>query len=299
MRALMARTVDSGVIWLDYSPWGRPLDIEMFRFADLRRRGSGPPIVAPHRYTFHLLVCVTNGTVTQLIDFEPVECAAGSFLVLRPGQIHSFGAEEGWDGYLVFFRSEFLPSASENVSELLPALGLDRLPDHLRLPAAGFEAVTEMLRRMLRDTAGDIEPGQLHALLRHQLCALLLRLTIVHDQQAMTDGPHRRLLQRFARFRGLLEQHYPRWHSVAQYADALGCTEKSLTRAALETTGQTAKEVISQRVALEAKRLLAHTDRPVYLVAESLGFDEATNFAKFFKRETTMSPVEFRRKHGS
>lgn len=72
---------------------------------------------------------------------------------------------------------------------------------------------------------------------------------------------------------------------------------KSLTRATLEATSESAKSVIAARIALEAKRLLAHTDRPVYLIADGLGFVEATNFAKFFKRETGFTPVGFRRAH--
>jgi AraC-like DNA-binding protein len=101
-------------------------------------------------------------------------------------------------------------------------------------------------------------------------------------------------LQRFVRFRRLVEQNYAGWHQVASYADALGCTEKSLTRAAQEASGQNAKNIIAARITLEAKRLLAHTDRPVYLIAEGLGFTEATNFAKFFKRETGATPAGFR-----
>ena len=85
------------------------------------------------------------------------------------------------------------------------------------------------------------------------------------------------------------------WDSA--YAAALGCTEKSLTRAALEATGQSAKSVVMARIALEAKRLLVHTDRPIYLIAEGLGFEEATNFGKFFRRETGVTPIGFRQQH--
>lgn len=284
---------------LGYRPYGSPLDIEIFPFDALRRRASGPRIGAIHRYDFHMLVCVTEGAVRQVIDFEPAECAAGSLLVLRPGQVHSFGTEAGWEGWLVLFRAEFLPSASESVSELLPTLGLDRLPDQMLLPSEDLEAATEAMRRMHRDASGDVPPKELNALLRYELCALLLRLTVLHDRRQGTEAAGRRGLQRFAEFRRLLEQNHARWHQVAQYADALGCTEKSLTRAAQEASGRTAKAVITQRIALEAKRLLSHTDRPVYLVAEGLGFDEATNFAKFFRREAGETPLQFRRRHAA
>lgn len=282
---------------LDYRPTGRDLDLEIFPFASIQRRGTPRQIRAPHRYAFHMLILVSEGAVTQMVDFKPVACAPGSMLIIRPGQVHSFGSEEGWEGWIVLFRSEFLPAASETTSELVAALGLDRLPDHLALSASELSAVTEAIARMNQDAMSHAPPADVHALLRHQLCALLLRLAILRDrlEGAATIGS--RGLQRFGRFRKLVERNYSGWHQVAEYADALGCTEKSLTRAAIEATGQSAKSIIAARITLEAKRLLAHTDLPVYLIAESLGFDEATNFAKFFRREGGCSPGEFREQH--
>ncbi|WP_272642918.1 helix-turn-helix domain-containing protein [Marinomonas mediterranea] len=65
-------------------------------------------------------------------------------------------------------------------------------------------------------------------------------------------------------------------------------------RAVTAATGVTAKAYITARINLEAKRLLARTDLPVSTIAEKLGFEEATNFSKFFKRETAVPPAEFR-----
>lgn len=284
----------SSVSWLDYQPARRDLDVETFPFSDLRRRVTPAQILALHRYSFHTLICITQGQVTQLVDFLPIACAPGSVLVLRPGQVHSFGSHDGWDGWMVLFRSEFLPSEAQTVADLLPATGLDRLPDHLSLQPPDFHAVCEAIARIQQDATSD---PPVHALLRYQLCALLLRLSVLHDRKAGAEAGRTPGLRRYARFRKLVEQNFPGWHQVSLYAEALGCTEKSLTRATLEATGQSAKSVIAARIALEAKRLLAHTDRPVYLIANGLGFVEATNFAKFFKRETGFTPVAFRRAH--
>nr|WP_295883964.1 helix-turn-helix domain-containing protein [uncultured Devosia sp.] len=282
---------------LAYRPSGRELDVEVFRFSDLRRRVGRAEILALYHYSFHTLVCVTEGEVIQQLDFQPLTCSAGSLLVVRPGQVHSFGSDAGWDGWMVLFRADFLPSETQTTADLLPALGLDRLPDHLPLSAADFHAVSEIITRMQLDAAIDAGARDVHALLRYQLCALLLRLTILQDRQVGGADTRSLAVQRFARFRRLVEQNYAGWHQVATYAAALGCTEKSLTRAALEATGQSAKRVITARIALEAKRLLAHTDRSIYLIAEGLGFEEATNFAKFFKRETNCTPIGFRRQY--
>jgi AraC-like DNA-binding protein len=282
---------------LNYRPSGRELDVEIFLFSDLRRRVSSEQILALYHYSFHTLICVTEGAVTQVVDFQPVSCSAGSLLVLRPGQVHTFGSDEGWDGWMVLFRAEFLPSQTQTTADLLPVLGLDRLPDHLSLSAADFAAVNEAIARMQQDAAGVALPKDLHALLRYELCALLLRLAILQDQHIGTDAARSTGVQRYAKFRRLVEQNYAGWHQVSAYAAALGCTEKSLTRAALEATGQSAKSVVMARIALEAKRLLVHTDRPIYLIAEGLGFEEATNFGKFFRRETGVTPIGFRQQH--
>lgn len=282
---------------LNYRPSGRELDVEILHFSDLRRRVSSEQILALYHYSFHTLICVTEGAVTQVVDFQPVSCSAGSLLVLRPGQVHTFGSDEGWDGWMVLFRAEFLPSETRTTADLLPVLGLDRLPDHLSLSAADFAAVNEAIARMQQDAAGAALPKDLHALLRYELCALLLRLAILQNQHIGTDAARSPGVQRYARFRRLVEQNYAGWHQVSAYAAALGCTEKSLTRAALEATGQSAKSVIMARIALEAKRLLVHTDRPIYLIAEGLGFEEATNFGKFFRRETGSTPIGFRQQH--
>ena len=284
---------------IEYRPRGRELDVEVFLFSDLRRRVSRKDLLALYHYSFHTLICVTEGDVTQLVDFQPVASSVGSLLVLRPGQVHSFGSDEGWDGWMVLFRAEFLPSETQTTADLLPALGLDRLPDHLSLSTGDFEAISEVITRMRLDADSDASPKDVHALLRYQLCALLVRLTILQDQHVEAAVARTPGIQRFAKFRRLVEQNYAGWHKVADYAAALACTEKSLTRAALEATGQSAKAVIMARIALEAKRLLVHTDSPIFLIAEGLGFEEATNFAKFFKRETGCTPIRFRRQYKS
>jgi AraC-like DNA-binding protein len=78
------------------------------------------------------------------------------------------------------------------------------------------------------------------------------------------------------------------------YAVRLGYSARTLTRACRAATGRSAKELIDARVALEAQRLLAHTDLPVAAIGRSLGFSEPTNFGKFFAREVGETPGAFR-----
>jgi len=60
--------------------------------------------------------------------------------------------------------------------------------------------------------------------------------------------------------------------------------------------GVGAKTFIASRLALEAKRLLVHTEMPISAIAHQLGFDEATNFTKFFRSIEGCTPGDFRRR---
>ena len=94
-----------------------------------------------------------------------------------------------------------------------------------------------------------------------------------------------------------MESHFAEWHQVAQYADRMGCTQKSLTRAAMQLADVTAKAVDASRIILEAKRLLVHSTMSIALIGEQLGFGVPANFSKFFKREVACTPREFRQRH--
>ena len=91
-----------------------------------------------------------------------------------------------------------------------------------------------------------------------------------------------------------MDRAFDRSHLVSTYARSLGCSSRSLNRACRAAADLSAKEVIVARVVLEAKRLLAHADDPVAAISHRLGFDEPTNFTKFFKRDTGTTPARFR-----
>jgi AraC-like DNA-binding protein len=98
----------------------------------------------------------------------------------------------------------------------------------------------------------------------------------------------------FARFRRELEAGYTRCRQVAEYAGRLDCSVRTLTRACLAATGRSAKEVIDERVVLEAKRLLSATDLPVAAIGRRLGFAEQTHFSRLFHRAVGCPPGLFR-----
>lgn len=284
------------------APADYALDVELYPVAELRTRVGDADVRGLERIDFHCLIHLTVGRYAHVVDFETEAMTPGSLLFLQPGQVHRFGDLSGCDGWLLVFKAELLPIRAESpthpgADKAVDELELGRLGDlprsHLRLAAATRRAVTEALERMADDARRPASRA-LNLLLRSQVQSLLMRLWLDAAASEADDRIEPVVLRRYRRFRAAVERDFMRWHGVATYADRLGCSEKSLTRAALEVTDRTAKAVITDRLVLEAKRLLAHTLLPVAVIGDQLGFAEATNFVKFFRRETGLTPGAFR-----
>jgi AraC-like DNA-binding protein len=207
---------------------------------------------------------------------------------------------------MVLFRPEFLvPTLSASDDPRL-ILDLERLPDRLTLDGSELDRAAAAILRMRDDALIDASsrPGassstdeltaNVHALLRYQLYAFVTWLAVVHGQRRTRDPLPSGAVQRFRQFQELVERRFAEWSQLGDYARHLGCTEKSLLRATRTVVGLSAKAFISRRINLEAKRLLAHSDWGVGVIAGRLGFEEATHFSKFFRREVGCTPREFR-----
>ena len=276
-----------------------PYDLEIFRVSDLKRRTREEKMRVTYRYEFHMLICVTHGRCVQWVDFEPVSCNPGTLIALRPGQAHNFGRDENWDGWIVLFRPEFLLPTLSPSSDIKLAFDFERLPNFLNLDSDELRRALDSIVQMREDSLINAPSENVHTLLRYQLYAFVTWLGVIHDRRQVHDALDSNALLRFTRFQKLVEEHFAELSQVSEYAIRLGCTERSLTRATTAAVGVSAKAFISARINLEAKRLLVHTDSPICVIAEKLGFEEATHFSKFFKRETGCTPAEFRRLQGA
>jgi len=272
----------------------RALDLEVFSMSDLRRRVPRDHLQRYHRYDFHMFVCVRSGTCRAVVDFSHIECGAGSLLTVRPGQVHRFGPGSRWDASLLLFRPELLQVSQGEERLQMPEL-VDALPAHLQLDGSMRRFLADTLARLEEECALDARQPLLNWLLQSELATLVTRLHIFHAQQQRSAGTSSDAPERFRLFKRLLDAKVHQWHHVSRYAHAMGCSEKTLTRVCSAVAGVGAKAFIASRIALEAKRLLVHTEMPISAIAQRLGFDEATNFTKFFRSIEGCTPGDFRR----
>ena len=91
-------------------------------------------------------------------------------------------------------------------------------------------------------------------------------------------------------FRRDLEADLSVASTMGARAERIGYSARTISRACLEATGRTAKQLTDERIVLEAKRLLSQPGATSAQVAAAVGFTEPTNFAKFFRRQTSLTP---------
>jgi AraC-like DNA-binding protein/mannose-6-phosphate isomerase-like protein (cupin superfamily) len=264
------------------------LGIEVLEYAALRGRLSATMVNAVHRTDFHQLFVVTGGTGAMTIDFVEHDCAEGTLLHVGPGRILRLPRGRV-DAHLVLFAPSF-PPRLEGTQPLLGPFGptVWAVPDTDRrgLRLAVEELETEYARAVTEpDSPLTVE------LLRQLLGALLLRVGRLPSTE---DGHNASCDETFRRFQHELERSFSTTRNTGDYAARVGYSPRSLNRLCQAAAGQNAKALIDARVALEAKRLLVHTNLSAATIGQRLGFTEATNFTKFFTREAGITPRAFR-----
>lgn len=278
-----------------YTPVGRPgIGIALTSLSEVRATFRMDFATAPHRLAYHQIMVVGSGTGDFTIDSTRHHCRAGSLLWIRPNQVIQFAPATNMEAHLVMFTETF---------PLRPRAQLGMLDDVLRPchwhfrddELATFRRVLALMEEEFERPDQDLGED----ILKHLLAVALMHIDQMcrgrrkNHQEA--DTPSGENAELFLRFRRDLEASYRTTRLVEDYAAALNCTPRTLSRACRTVAGTSTKDLIDARVALEAKRLLVHTDLPVSAIARRLGFTEVTNFGKFFARRVNMTPGTFRR----
>ncbi|WP_344027387.1 AraC family transcriptional regulator [Streptomyces luteireticuli] len=251
---------------------GAGAGIEVLSFEELRRMDRARRRTRPQRPDFHVLALVRSGTGRHTADFVDHELGERSVVWIRPGVVHRWTDVDRLDGPLVLFEDEFLPAAD---SFAPVCRQLDEKSWSLAVRTAD----------LLADSRSAPAPVRAHLLSALVLCVL-------PGEPAPPGGAGEHAV--FRRYREAVEARFAQRHHVTDYAGELGYDVRTLTRATRAATGLGAKQFLDGRIALEAKRLLAHTELPVARCAERVGFDDAANFTTFFRRQTGLTPSRWR-----
>jgi AraC-like DNA-binding protein len=264
---------------------------------ELRKRAPAVHFDKLQRADFYRLIGVRDGHTSPMVDFSSYAAKPGDWLLVRPGQVFRYDFSRKWAGWLVVFRPDSLPvSGIGRKSDAMDILArLEDLACLRSLNSGQQDWMKRSMQQLQHDGTLSADLVLRNELLRLQMAGILLRLSLWQSLDSAARLPGSTEHANFRRFRKLLDADLSTQHQVQHYANALGMSEKTLSRVCVAATGVPAKSVINQRLVLEAKRLLAHTTLAVQTIGRELGFAEPSNFVKFFRKQAGMPPLAFRR----
>ena len=222
------------------------------------------------------MIC-TDGEGLHEVDFSPIALLPRRVIHVRPGQVHRWRLTHPYKATLAF-----IPDAPH-----LRGSGWPVGPRWFDLDDNEWTQTTAVLDLMQQEVKLRRPPERRDLALRAALELLIVNLGIDLPRQQATGHlptPYVELLHQI--------ETDPDWsRSVTERTRRLGYSQRTLTRACIAATGCTAKQIIDDRILLEAQRLLIDGNTPISSVAREMGFTEPANFTRFFHRLTGDNPA--------
>jgi AraC family transcriptional activator of pobA len=266
--------------------------IMVARFSDYVHEHQS--LVFPHRHSFYHLVLFTEGSGRHTIDFHHFQAAPYQIYFMIPGQVHTWDFGEGMEGYVVNFSDSFFKSflLQPEYLDSFSFLDQDSSNNVLMLSEVIRARICGLFEELLDQNArATMWRDDMVRVLLLQIFLLIEQSDSVDRKKSAEKGKNA-TVRNFIR---LIDKNYDRLRLPGQYAEMLNVTPNHLNALCKEHLGIQAGEVIRSRIVLEAKRLLINLDLTVSEIAYKLNFNDNSYFTKFFRKETGMTPEDFRK----
>jgi AraC-like DNA-binding protein/mannose-6-phosphate isomerase-like protein (cupin superfamily) len=249
----------------------------------------------PHRHDFFEVLYLLRGTGFHIIDGNKYEIQPPCVFFMSPGQAHKIEFSSDIEGYIFIFTSEFYLINQTNQNRLIEFPFFFSIRQENRPLILEAEEDILFLETLFKKGIAEITKGENYSveLLRSVLDLILTSCAILYktDENLLTKGKGNVVVKKFFQ---LVEENYQNNLSVNEYADKLAMTPNHLTQTVNQLTGKTSSQIIKSKQVLEIKRLLVHTNLTVTEIANRLNFPDQSYFTRFFKRETGVSPLQYR-----
>lgn len=272
---------------------GLPQDFERINLAELYANYFDE-LTVPHRTDFYQIIWFKKGSCNHMVDFNLINIQPNSVLFVDKNSIQCFDKLAVIEGEVLLFTDNFFCKEVEDTKLLRSSLLFNDLYTISTIKIENLVLIFENVFQLIK-TEVDTKPDNYQSdILRKYLQNILLLSERERQNQYSTIINKGTDLECVLKFRDLLDKQYQEQKAVSKYAVQLNVTQKRLNIATLKIMDITPKQMIDARIILEAKRLLVHTTDSVKEIGYTLGFDEPTNFVKYFKKHQNITPIEFR-----
>jgi len=255
-------------------------------------------IEKPHRHDFYVTVLFTKGKGIHEIDFQKYEVSEGSIFFLSPGQVHSWELSEDTDGYIFFCSQEYYDM--HYVNRKLRNFPFFSSPTFPRK----FQFESKYLLKIINLFQEIGEEYHTQNMMKDDLILSLMSQIYINttrqfskDLDEISSPTSVSYFKHYQDFENLVEQYFTTQKSIAYYASVMEISPKHLNRITQTVVQKTATEVITERVILEAKRMLMYLDESLVEIAFRLGYEEYSYFVRVFRKGSGMTPTQFIKKY--
>lgn len=251
----------------------------------------------PHKHNFYLCVMFTKGSGIHEIDFNSYIINPGKVFFLRPGQTHFWRFDSDPEGFIFFHSQEFYElKFLKHKLNSFPFYHSFQNPPILDLAK---EKTDEQACKFLEIYT---ENQQNHLFRELKIVSLINSVYIDFTREYTATLQLQKTisssyLKIFEQLETLIDKHFQSEKLPKFYANQLNITTKHLNRIVRKTVNKTTSDLISERIILEAKRLIVHTNDNLTTIANNLEFFDYSYFSRIFKSRTGINPMNFRKKY--
>ena len=252
-----------------------------------------------HLVEFYMIVYFEEGEGWHTIDFTKYPYKKGTILTIRKDQIHKFHPNKSVKGTVLLFTDEFLVSYLEKLEALKTLQLFNELlgVSKLQLKKAEYIEISNLTDRISTEYF-KLNDDYSMGIIRSELHILIAKLYRIKSQNKQIVF-NRKYLSEFNILQNLIEKQVVQYKKVKDYAELMGLSSKTLNTVTRTIVNKSAKEFIDDICTNQIKRLLINTELSIKEIAYKLGFEETSNFYKYFKRQTLLTPEQFRNSLGT
>lgn len=251
----------------------------------------------PHRHDYYTVIAVEKAQGSHQIDFQTYPLSPFTVFFIAPEQIHQLDSNGNQlQGQVLLFTVDFLQSYAislEHLTEMELFFNCDESKP-LQLSDLEWPRVQFFLQQIAQEYQSP-QKNNLDALGAWLKLFLLECQRLKSARHLKNEARTTRQAEIVRTFKKEVENHFREWRLVADYARSQNLTSNYLNEIIKSETGASAKDIIQNRLLLEARRLARYSDLSVKEVAYELGYEDVAHFSKFFKKNQGLAFSDFRK----
>ena len=250
----------------------------------------------PCRIDAFIIGVGTEGETSVSFNLHEFKLKKDSIFIFTPKNVLQVNSQQYFKADVIAISPDFMRRINIDIKNMMPLFL--KFVENPALTPEESRSMRGMIAQIERETRGpethfsfDIVSGLIAATI-YKVGDIMYHYLAEHPEGQ--NNSHNRAEEYFKQFTHLLGEHFREERSVGFYARQLCITPKYLTTLIKRISGQSVSEWIDNYVILEAKTLLKYSTMSIQEIAYYLNFPNQSFFGSYFKRNTGMSPSQYK-----